>query len=327
LTKDVRSMNESLRLILIFIPLLAGAISIFLAYQLMRKYPLSFVSSYFYYLVFLYIFGSYSLIGSGILEQLLNSMQADQETVRSSRIFATFPGIPLFFLSVYMLIRSFTEILSRKIWKSFTIIYFILSFASLFIYGIWAIKITRLEQGDFLQFISIQRWTFSGILIASYLAVFALSMIFSQKMVSHQRHFVQNLGGIYLLYMLLTCTAFLLSGTHELLGYIFLIFFLSWHLIPILFISIFLEKYHGETTTLEVDFDASMVSFSAKFEISNREKDVVRLICKGLSNQEISDALFISLQTVKDHIHRIFTKTGVKNRVQLSNLIRSQQKG
>jgi len=47
------------------------------------------------------------------------------------------------------------------------------------------------------------------------------------------------------------------------------------------------------------------------------------LICKGNSNQDISDSLFISLQTVKDHIHRIYLKTGVKNRVQLTNLIRT----
>lgn len=318
-------MDESLKLILIFIPMMAGAISIFLAYQLMRKYPLPFVGSYFYYLVFLYIFGSYSLIGSGILEHLLLSMQADHDTVRSSRIFATFPGIPLFFLSLYMLIRSFTELLSRKVWKSFTIIYFILSFASLFIYGIWAVKITRLEQGDYLQFKSIQRWIFSGMLIATFLAVFVMSMILSRKMVNHQRRFIQMLGWIYILYALMTCTSFLLSGNYEWASYIFLIFFLSWHLIPILFISIFLAKYHGESSTLQADFDASLISFSAKFEISKREKDVVRLICKGLSNQEISEALYISLQTVKDHTHRIFTKSGVKNRVQLSNLIRSQQ--
>ena len=39
--------------------------------------------------------------------------------------------------------------------------------------------------------------------------------------------------------------------------------------------------------------------------------------------QEISESLYISLQTVKDHVHRIFVKTGVKNRIQLTNMIRS----
>ncbi len=44
-------------------------------------------------------------------------------------------------------------------------------------------------------------------------------------------------------------------------------------------------------------------------------------LCAGKTNKEISRALFISLQTVKDHIYRIYLKTNVKNRVQLINLI------
>ncbi|MFO7670783.1 MAG: helix-turn-helix transcriptional regulator [Bacteroidales bacterium] len=318
-------MAESLKLILIFIPLLAGAISIFLAYQLMRKYHLPFVSSYFYYLVFLYIFGAYSLIGAGILEHLLASMEADQETIRKSRIFATLPGIPLLSLSLYTLIRGFTELLSRKVWKSFTIAYFFLAFLGLLLYGIWAVRFTSLGQGDLRLFMLLQRWIFSGSLILCYFSLFVMSIIFSRKMVYHQRRFALFSGWIYLLYMILTCTAFLLSGLHEWFSYIFIMFFLSWHLIPILFLSLYLEKYHSDTTTLHTDFEELLDSFAVKFEISKREKEVIQLISKGLSNQEISDGLFISLQTVKDHTHRIFTKTGVKNRVQLSNLIRSQQ--
>lgn len=316
-------MAESLKLILIFIPLLAGAIAIFLAYQLMRKYNLSFVNSYFYYLVFLYIFGAYSLIGAGILENLLTSMEADPDTIRSSRIFATLPGIPLLSLSLYAIIRSFTELLSRKIWKAFTMVYFFLFFLGLVLYGIWVVRLTRLEQGNYQEFIEIQRWVFSGLLILTYLGLFIMSLVFSKKMVNHERRFAQMSGWIYLLYMILTCSAFLLSGLHKLLPYVFIIFFLSWHLIPILFMSLHLGKYHNERSTLQADFESSLQSFASEFEISKREREVIQLICKGFSNQEISDALFISLQTVKDHTHRIFTKTGVKNRVQLSNLIRS----
>ena len=124
--------------------------------------------------------------------------------------------------------------------------------------------------------------------------------------------------------MVLTCTSFLLSELHEIVPFIFIFFFLSWHLIPILFLSLYLEKYHGETASVHEDFEVLLISFSEKYEISKREREVIQLICKGLSNQEISDALFISLQTVKDHIHHIFVKTGVKNRVQLTNLIRPE---
>jgi len=60
--------------------------------------------------------------------------------------------------------------------------------------------------------------------------------------------------------------------------------------------------------------------FQSEFGISKRELEVVELICKGKTNKEIAEALFISIQTVKDHNYNIFRKTGVKNRTQLSHL-------
>lgn len=52
-------------------------------------------------------------------------------------------------------------------------------------------------------------------------------------------------------------------------------------------------------------------------EISKREKEVLELICRGMSNQEIADALFISLTTVKSHVSNLFLKFDVKRRTQL----------
>jgi len=67
---------------------------------------------------------------------------------------------------------------------------------------------------------------------------------------------------------------------------------------------------------------ASKPSLSGAFGISKREEEVILLVCQGLTNQEIADALFISLKTVKDHNYRIFQKTGVRNRVELAQLVR-----
>ena len=48
--------------------------------------------------------------------------------------------------------------------------------------------------------------------------------------------------------------------------------------------------------------------------LSQRELDVLRLLGEGLSNEEISTALYISKGTVKQHVHRIFQKLNVTNR-------------
>lgn len=50
--------------------------------------------------------------------------------------------------------------------------------------------------------------------------------------------------------------------------------------------------------------------------ISAREMEVLQLMAKGCSNQEIADQLFISLPTVKSHSSSLFTKLDVSRRTQ-----------
>jgi DNA-binding CsgD family transcriptional regulator len=96
----------------------------------------------------------------------------------------------------------------------------------------------------------------------------------------------------------------------------------SIHLLPVFFQTLHLDK-NFVFTVKTPDFDSSLEHFIDHYDISKRETEIVHLIASGKSNQEISDSLFISLQTVKDHVHHIYLKTGVKNRVQLTNLIRT----
>jgi len=49
--------------------------------------------------------------------------------------------------------------------------------------------------------------------------------------------------------------------------------------------------------------------------LSNRELDTLRLISEDLTNQEIADKLFISLNTAKTHVKNIFLKLAVDSRI------------
>lgn len=66
---------------------------------------------------------------------------------------------------------------------------------------------------------------------------------------------------------------------------------------------------HGDTFTVN---QAAVDDLN----LSKREVDVLQLMAKGLSNQEIADRLFVSLSTVKTHSNNLFEKMGVKRRTQ-----------
>lgn len=51
--------------------------------------------------------------------------------------------------------------------------------------------------------------------------------------------------------------------------------------------------------------------------LTRRERDVALLVATGYSNQQIATALFISVATVKDHMHSILSRTGLSSRGQL----------
>jgi DNA-binding CsgD family transcriptional regulator len=53
-----------------------------------------------------------------------------------------------------------------------------------------------------------------------------------------------------------------------------------------------------------------------RLEISKREHEVLELMAQGLSNQEIADKLFVSLNTIKTHTSNLFLKLDVKRRTQ-----------
>jgi DNA-binding NarL/FixJ family response regulator len=52
--------------------------------------------------------------------------------------------------------------------------------------------------------------------------------------------------------------------------------------------------------------------------LSEREKEIVQLVAQGFRNREIGEKLFISEQTVKNHLHNIFDKLGVSDRLELA---------
>ncbi|MCH0562979.1 MULTISPECIES: response regulator transcription factor [unclassified Streptomyces] len=61
--------------------------------------------------------------------------------------------------------------------------------------------------------------------------------------------------------------------------------------------------------------------------LTRRETDILTLVAQGMTNSEIAGALFLSRNTVKTHINRIFAKTGSRDRVAATRYARDHGLG
>jgi DNA-binding NarL/FixJ family response regulator len=73
------------------------------------------------------------------------------------------------------------------------------------------------------------------------------------------------------------------------------------------------EHFAGETA-IAPDAPGEPESFS---RLTSREKEIFRLVARGLNNAEIARAEFVSEATVKTHVSRVLGKLGLRDRVQL----------
>lgn len=124
----------------------------------------------------------------------------------------------------------------------------------------------------------------------------------------------------------------------------FLLFFLKWIELRFIIINHTLEIYIGliallftglgiwlalkltkpkvETQIIEKEISTKNADFIINEEVMNelgiskRELEVLQLMADGLSNQEIAERLFVSLNTIKTHTSKLFEKLEVKRRTQ-----------
>lgn len=62
------------------------------------------------------------------------------------------------------------------------------------------------------------------------------------------------------------------------------------------------------------------ISASDHPKLTQRELEILTLVAEGLPNREIADALFISLDTVKSHLKKVYQKLGAQNRSHAAKL-------
>jgi NarL family two-component system response regulator LiaR len=67
---------------------------------------------------------------------------------------------------------------------------------------------------------------------------------------------------------------------------------------------------------IRADLGRPALPEEARAELTEREREVLSLVAQGRDNTQIADELFVSVQTVKNHVSNILAKLEVQNRVQ-----------
>jgi len=280
--------------------------------RLRKEYQNSFTSALLYFQIFAYTFGFYAIWGQVFVSKWLAEYLPANIMLRLITCQAII-GLPFMILSWYMMIRFALKLQMHKIGRAFTLAYMAIAGAGLALVIILAF--------DF-QDESRQLYIFYYIILGMSCHILTAVILYTRP-VSKTRI---NRKKLNLLASLVILSAVVQSSVlyfFEISGYIALgfviVYFSCYAFIPLIL------RYHGILTSYiktgdeEVNFD----EFCRLNEISQREKEIIMELYKGKTNREIADSLFISLQTVKDHTHRIYIKTGMRNRVELVNRIRN----
>lgn len=317
-------MNSLLFFSILFFSLVVGLYAILVTYQLQKKYKLAYLSTYLYFQIFINVFGIYGILGQVIAKKILEQHKSSFQSMETIGHFFSFLGIPSLLLAWYMFIRLCREIIERNVSRTLTLAYFFVTTPIIIAYG------TAIVLANVSNFRDEQYAFLSSAILFLYAAleVFVLAFSLSQLLVhaykmgdEEKLKAVRIFAYLNLLVYSASVALFLLIFRSQLAAIYVLIFF-SANIPPLLYWKAYLKK-HFVAPSLQKISPEVLQLFLDNYKISKREEEVIRHLCEGKTNKEISEALFISLQTVKDHIYHIYQKTDVKNRVQLINLIQS----
>ncbi|MCU0455067.1 MAG: LuxR C-terminal-related transcriptional regulator [Bacteroidales bacterium] len=302
---------------LVFIISLAlTVLGIILSSRLRNRQKQEIFSPLLYFQVFIFTFGFYGIWGQVFISRFLSEYISADLITRVSN-FALLMGLPFLIFAWLMLIQFAAGISGRKT-RGWSISLFLTgNFAVLFVIGYC---IAEKNIGDPLHLI-IYYFILMNI-IWTLLGSYLIHLPLKGRAIVHE-HDRKITSPLISVIGAASCIPLLFYSDQSWIALIFIFLFFAG--------NTFLPVYFSYGTLVSVspaesEEDPSFESFCRKYEVSPRESDIIMEICNGLSNKEISEKLFISLQTVKDHTHRIYIKTNVKSRVQLINLVKEEGK-
>ena len=294
-----------------------SVVGIMIAYGLYQTHKKPVLQVLLYQQIFLISF--YVYWGNIALHEILSDLQLSKDLNTKLSIFIPVLGTPFLVVSWFMLIKFAIIVNGLKQFSKFPILYFpvlaliVLGFSILVHKNIISISITP------------DLYIVRALVILNFcIHILFLLLFFIEKKDKKVRKEVLFNTRFALIYFSGVVLYSILLWFYNSFGAISTcISIIVLFAVSVIIQSILKSKEHTQILqkkNINIDFK----EFCTKYEISKREAEIVLEICSGKTNKAISEKLFITLQTVKDHNYRIYSKLGVKTRIQLTNMVREK---
>jgi DNA-binding CsgD family transcriptional regulator len=294
--------------------------SVLVSRQLLATYSSEFLRHHFYYLAAFHAFAFYGLWGQVLTRAVLASIDADTAVVEVVTGVLPVLGVPFLFVSWIMLLSMACSMFGRtfkRAWYSLHAVVFLVLVAALWI-AIGALQAEAL--GPFAGLGAVEALAMIGTELFYFCVFLALAWRFRGAVEGEKRRmlltFAVLLVGAYVARSMLA--ALVLVDVR--LGAVALLAVHASNLPPLLYLRakadrVFAPVKAEQATKVGIEHTLD------RYGVTKRERQIVEKICLGKTNKQIAEELFISLQTVKDHTHRIYSKIGINSRMQLVQLM------
>lgn len=294
--------------------------SVLVSRQLVSTYASEFLRQHFYYLAAFHAFAFYGLWGQILTRGLLAAIDTDAAAVEAVVGFLPVLGVPFLFISWVMLVSMACSMFGKTFkpaWHSLHVVVFVL-----LLLGSWlAISVLQAEPAS--RFVSlglVEALTMIGLELIYYTAFLVLVWRQGAAAEGDKRRILLGFAA-------------LLSGGFAVRSLLAAVVLVDVRLGPVALLAVHASnlpallylRANGDRVFAPVKAETAtklgMEHVFEKFGVTKREQQVVQKICLGKTNKQIAEELFISLQTVKDHTHRIYSKIGVNSRMQLVQMM------
>jgi DNA-binding CsgD family transcriptional regulator len=311
----------SLVLIVTFVFCLGVTVAaVLVSRQLVNTYNSDVHKQFFYYLVAFYGFAFYAIWGPIATRALLASIATDAAVIEAVASFLPVLGVPFLFVSWVLLINMAFAMAGKAPRRAWLLAHALVLL--LLLLGAWLAVTVPRTPPEFLD-ANLQAIEAAG-LTAVELLYFATFLVIALRARTRDGKSGRR---VLIGFSLLLCGGFLTRSLVSSLvlvdvrfGAPALLTFFGSNLAALFYLRAGSDAAF-KPVKAEAPSPTGMAHVFERHGVTRREKQIVEKICLGKTNKQIADELFISLQTVKDHTHRIYSKLDVKSRMQLVQLM------